>query len=88
MEQYDEQITEMRRIVRELVKSVASLFAGMLIRISRSSRKWCFREIFELRDISKLLNRKGTECFERSSGNGTDIGSGERVAPLRLFSPV
>lgn len=69
-----------------MVKSVSTGFIGMAICITMAIPKRCFREKPELDYFSEDLRWNWTERSKLISKSVIDIGGGDHVVPLDLFS--
>lgn len=73
---YGEQKTVLRRSVRKLLKSVATIFVVMSLCTCRTTPEQCVQEIFELDYFSGQLRRNWTGCSEESFESGIDVCGG------------
>lgn len=77
-----------RKSVGRLAKSFATCFVGIRMCISRASSKWCSKDISELDCFRDKRCRNLTGRSERTSGSDVNLGGGDRVVSLDLFSAV
>lgn len=70
------------------MKSVLTRFVGVPIFISNAIPKWCLRYMSRLKYFSAKMRRNWTGRSEGSSGSDIDIGGGDLVIRVDLFSLV